>query len=356
LVGGLADRLRAQGRTVLGPGQEGARLEGSKAYAKELCAAARIPTAAFAIFDRLDDAIAHLRQSSGPYVIKADGLAGGKGVLVTDDLAAAERDVQDKLYGVAFGEAGRRVVIEQALAGMEISLLALCDGRSAVPLPVARDYKRVGDGDEGPNTGGMGAHSPVPRVAEAVVSEAMDRIVEPALAELARRGVEYRGVLYAGLMLTDDGVQLVEFNVRLGDPEAEVILPRLDGDVAELFCAAASRHLPAAIPISDDAAVCVVVAAPGYPASPRTGEAIEGVDAADDVEGVTVFHAGTKREHDGVLRSAGGRVLAVTGCAPKLDSARDRAYEAVAQIGFPGATYRRDIAKDAMSAEVEPAL
>ncbi len=354
LVGGLADRLRAQGRVVLGPGQDGARLEGSKAYMKELCAAANIPTASFAIFDRLDEAIDHLRSSKGPYVIKTDGLAGGKGVLVTGNRSEAERDVQDKLFGVAFGGAGRRVVIEEAMDGMEISLLALCDGRRAVPLPVSRDYKRVGDGDKGPNTGGMGAFSPVPGVPDVVVSEAMDRIVEPALAELARRGIQYRGVLYAGLMLTDDGVKLVEFNVRLGDPEAEVVLPRVVGDVAELFLAAASGQVPDSIATSDDAAVCVVIAAPGYPLSPRTGDAVEGLKAAARVDGVTIFHAGTERQSGGVVRSAGGRVLAITGRAPTLESARERAYVAVEKVELTGATYRRDIASDAVTTGAAP--
>ena len=354
LVGGLADRLRAQGRVVLGPGQDGARLEGSKAYMKELCAAANIPTASFAIFDRLDEAIDHLRSSKGPYVIKTDGLAGGKGVLVTGNRSEAERDVQDKLFGVAFGDAGRRVVIEEAMDGMEISLLALCDGRRAVPLPVSRDYKRVGDGDKGPNTGGMGAFSPVPGVPDVVVSEAMDRIVEPALAELARRGIQYRGVLYAGLMLTDDGVKLVEFNVRLGDPEAEVVLPRVVGDVAELFLAAASGQVPDSIATSDDAAVCVVIAAPGYPLSPRTGDAIEGLKAAARVDGVTIFHAGTERQSGGVVRSAGGRVLAITGRAPTLESARERADVAVEKVELTGATYRRDIASDAVTTGAAP--
>lgn len=349
LVDGLADRLRAKGRVVLGPGKDGARLEGSKAFTKELCAAADIPTAPFAIFDRLDEAIGHLRSSRGPYVIKTDGLAGGKGVLVTDDLDAAERDVQEKLYGVAFGDAGRRVVIEEAMTGTEVSLLALCDGRRAVALPIARDYKRLGDGDTGPNTGGMGAFSPVPAVADGVVAEAMDRIVEPALAELARRGIEYRGILYAGLMLTDDGVKLVEFNVRLGDPETEVVLPRLDDDIAEVFRTAASGQVTDAVRVSDAAAVCVVIAAPGYPASPRTGDVIEGLSDADRVEGVAVYHAGTDHDSNGVIRSAGGRILAVTGCAPTLELARERAYEAVRRINLKGAIFRGDIAEDATS-------
>jgi phosphoribosylamine---glycine ligase len=351
LVDGLADRLRAKGRVVLGPGQEGARLEASKAYMKELCAAANVPTAAFAAFDRLDDAIDHLRKSPGPYVIKTDGLAGGKGVFVTDELSAAEHDVQQKLYGVAFGDAGRRIVIEEALSGTEFSLQVLCDGQRAVPLPLARDYKRVGEGDTGPNTGGMGAFSPVPQVREAVVSETMDRIVEPVLGELFRRGADYRGVLYAGLMLTDDGVKLLEFNVRLGDPEAEVVLPRIEGDVAELLLATANGGVPDRVPTSSDAAVCVVIAAPGYPLTPRTGDVVEGLREAAAVKGVTVLHAGTDGGPDGIVRSAAGRVVAVTGVASTLETARERAYEAASRIDLNGAVYRLDIATDAMPAD-----
>ncbi|MGA8296887.1 MAG: phosphoribosylamine--glycine ligase, partial [Acidimicrobiales bacterium] len=283
--------------------------------------------------------------------IKTDGLAAGKGVLVTDDLVAAESDVKEKLSGSAFGDAGRRVVIEEAMSGMELSLLALCDGRRAVPLPISRDYKRVGDGDSGPNTGGMGALSPVPSVSDDVVSEAMDRIVEPALAELHRRGVEFLGVLYAGLMLTEDGVKLVEFNVRLGDPEAEVVLPRMQGDVAEVLFAAASGRAHESVSASNAVAVCVVIAAPGYPLSPRTGDAIGGIEDAERVNGVSVYHAGTTRDVHGVIRSAGGRVLAVAGLAPNLESARDRAYEAVGRIEFDGATYRRDIAANVVAKE-----
>lgn len=347
LVEGLADRLRAKGRVVLGPGAEGARLEASKAYMKELCAAAKIPTAAFVTFDRLDEAVDHLRSSPGPYVIKTDGLAGGKGVFVTDDLSAAEHDVQQKLYGVSFGDAGRRIVIEEPLTGTEFSLQVLCNRDRAVPLAAARDYKRVGDGDVGPNTGGMGAFSPVPQAPDDVVSEAMDRIVEPALAELARRGADYSGVLYAGLMLTDDGLKLLEFNVRLGDPEAEVVLPRIDGDVTELFLAAANGDVPDRIPTTGGAAVCVVVAAPGYPLTPRTGDSVGGLQEAAKVKGVTLLHAGTDTGPDGVVRSAGGRVVAVTGCAPTLEAARERTYEAVSRIDLNGAIYRRDIATDA---------
>ena len=344
LVDGLADRLRAGGRLVFGPGAEGARLEGSKAHMKQLAAAAGVPTARFAVFDRCEDAVAHLRRSAGPYVVKTDGLAAGKGVLVTDDLARAEEDVAAKLSGVAFGVSGRRVVIEEALAGREASLLAVCDGVRALALPVARDYKRALDGDLGPNTGGMGACSPVPFVSDEDLEAAMDRIVLPTLAELRRRGVDYRGVLYAGLMLGDDGPRLVEFNVRFGDPETEVVLPRVAGDLAGLLAAAAGGHVSGTVGCAPDAAVCVIAAAKGYPAEPRRGDPIGGLDAAGAIEGVSLLHAGTCRGPDGVLRTDGGRVFAVTAVAPTIDRARERAYKAVGAIEIDGVEYRHDIA------------
>jgi phosphoribosylamine--glycine ligase len=344
LVDGVADRLRGKGRLVFGPGVAGARLEGSKAYMKKLVAAAGVPTARFAVFDRTDDAIAHLRRSAGPYVVKTDGLAAGKGVLVTDDLTRAEEDVAAKLSGAAFGDAGRRVVIEEALIGREASLLALCDGMRALALPVARDYKRALDDDLGPNTGGMGACSPVPFVSDSDLDAAMDRIVLPTLAELRRRGIDYRGVLYAGLMLGDAGPQLVEFNVRFGDPETEVVLPRLGGDFAALLAAAAGGFVPDTIERVPNAAVCVVVAAHGYPGGPRRGDRIGGLEAAGRIEGVTVLHAGTRRGPDGVLRTDGGRVLAVTAVASTIEAAREGAYEAVDAIRIDGVQYRRDIA------------
>ncbi len=344
LVGGLADRLRGTGRLVFGPGADGARLEGSKAYMKELVAAAGVPTARFAVFDRVDEAVDYLRRESGPYVIKTDGLAAGKGVLVTDDLAQAEQDVAAKLSGAAFGVSGRRVVIEEALTGREASLLAVCDGTRALALPVARDYKRALDGDLGPNTGGMGACSPVSFVADEDLDEAMEKIVLPTLAELRRRGVDYKGVLYAGLMLGDDGPRLVEFNVRFGDPETEVVLPRVGGDCAGLLAAAAEGSVPSTVELTPKAAVCVVAAAKGYPSDPRRGDSIGGLDAASAVEGVTVLHAGTRLGGDGVLRTDGGRVLAVTAVAATLSQARERAYEAVGAVEIDDMQYRSDIA------------
>lgn len=355
LVEGLADELRAGGRLVFGPGAAGARLEGSKAFMKQLCAGAGVPTAAWACFAEPSPAIEFMKSLAPPYVVKTDGLAAGKGVLVTSDLAEAAADVAAKLSGSAFGGAGRRVVIEEAMAGPELSLFAVCDGTRALPLPEAQDFKRLGDGDTGPNTGGMGAYSPVPSAGDAAVSEAMGRIVEPALDALSRSGADYRGLLYAGVMLTPDGPKLVEFNVRFGDPETEVVLPRVTGDLVELLAAAAGGDLrPAAAEAActPDAAVCVVAAAPGYPEAPRSGTPISGVRAAGTLPGVTVFHAGTRRLDDGTLVTAGGRVLCVSALGSTITAARARAYEAIARVGFEGMTYRRDIAEAAAKSEV----
>ncbi|MDQ2754022.1 MAG: phosphoribosylamine--glycine ligase, partial [Actinomycetota bacterium] len=235
LVDGLADRLRAAGKSVFGPGADGARLEGSKAWMKEILASAGVPTAAYGAFDAVTPAVEFLRHLPGPWVVKTDGLAAGKGVLVTDSLEAAEADVTAKLSGKAFGDAGRRVVIEEGLSGPELSVMALCDGRRAVALAPAQDFKRAADGDHGPNTGGMGAYSPVEAATPAVVDAVMDLAVRPTLAALSDRGIEYRGVLYAGLMLTEAGPRVLEFNVRFGDPETQVILPRWQGDVAAVL-------------------------------------------------------------------------------------------------------------------------
>src|SRR5207248_4057701 len=273
LVDGLADRLRADGRLVLGPGADGARLEGSKAWMKEVLGDAGVPTAAHRAFTAVEPALQHLATASPPYVVKTDGLAAGKGVLVTGSLAEAAADVEAKLSGRAFGPAGHRVVIEEGLTGEELSLLALCDGRRVLPLAPAQDFKRVGDGDVGPNTGGMGAYSPVPTAGPDVVDAVVERAVEPLLAALRRRGIDYRGVLYAGLMLTAEGPKLLEFNVRFGDPETQVVLPRLATDLAGLLEQAAAGDLYDTPAFVDDACVTVVLASEGYPASPRTGPA-----------------------------------------------------------------------------------
>ena len=347
LVAGLADQLRAAGRLVFGPGADGARLEGSKAYMKELVAGAGVPTARYATFaaDELDGALAFLDTLDGCWVVKTDGLAAGKGVLVTTDVDDARADVRAKLAGTAFGDAGRRVVIEEGLAGDELSVLLVCDGHRAVPLPAARDYKRLGDGDAGPNTGGMGAYSPVPAVGDGELDDIVKQFAEPTLAELRRRGIDYRGVLYAGLMLTPAGPKLVEYNVRLGDPEAQVVLPRLDGDLAALLAAAAAGELATTVSVHPDAAVTVVCASEGYPVAPRTGDVIAGLDAAAAIDGVRVYCAGVGRDPSGRLITAGGRVVALTGVGPSIADARALAYAAVGQVSWPGMHHRTDIAQ-----------
>jgi phosphoribosylamine--glycine ligase len=353
LVDGLADRLRARGRTVLGPGADGARLEGSKAFMKEVLADAGVPTARFAAFDASEgaEAVAYLVSLPGPWVIKTDGLAAGKGVLVAQTMDEARADVEAKLSGSAFGEAGRRIVIEEGLAGEECSLLVLYDGTTAVPLLPAQDFKRIGDGDRGPNTGGMGAYAPMPHVSPRQVDDIMATAVEPLLAALVRRGIDYRGVLYAGLMLGDEGPKVIEYNVRFGDPETQVVLPLLAGDAAALFMAVATGTLGGvgAPAFSGDAAVCVVMASPGYPEQPRAGGSIEGLTASGQsivpVDGVTVFHAGTRRpDPGGPFVTAGGRVLAVTAVAPTLAEARVNAYTALEPISWDGVQVRGDIA------------
>ena len=342
LVDGLADRLRAQGRAVFGPGADGARLEGSKAWMKELLASAGVPTAAYGAFDEAGPAVELLRSLRAPWVVKTDGLASGKGVLVTSSLDEAIADVEAKLSGAAFGAAGRRVVIEEGLTGPELSVMAVCDGTRAVALAAAQDHKRLGDGDTGPNTGGMGAYSPVPGVGPDVVAEVMDRAVIPTLRALTERGIDYRGVLYAGIMLTPDGPRVLEFNVRFGDPETQVVLRRWQGDVAAVLAAAAAGRLDLVDPptFGNDAAVCVVLAAGGYPQAPVTGDRIDGLEMAAAQDGVEVYAAGVGPG----LITAGGRVLGVTATAPSLVDARRRAYQAVSCIRWPGMTWRRDIA------------
>ena len=363
LVAGLADTLRAQGKAVMGPGADGALLEGSKAFMKEVLSAAGVPTARFAAFDALESgaALDYLETLPGPWVIKTDGLAAGKGVLVAHSLDEARQDITAKLSGSSFGDAGRTIVIEEGLVGEECSLLVLCDGTRTVPLVPAQDFKRIGDGDAGPNTGGMGAYAPMPHVDERAVDGIMDTAVRPLVAELRRRGIDYRGVLYAGLMLTADGPKVIEYNVRFGDPEAQVVLPLLADDAAELFLAVANGELPATPPaFSDDAAVCVVLASQGYPESPRTGDVIEGLDSTGQsvaaVDGVTVFHAGTRRHTaSGPFHTAGGRVLGVTAVAPTLEQARARAYAGAAPIDWEGMQMRHDIAAVVSGAPVAAA-
>ena len=352
LVDGLADRLRARGVAVFGPGADGAQVEASKAYMKGLALDAGLPTARHATFDAVEEAVAFLRTLPGLYVVKTDGLAAGKGVLVTESLAEAEADVRHKLSGTAFGDAGRRVVIEEGMTGSEVSVFVVCDGTHAVGLPAAQDYKRVGDGDTGPNTGGMGAWSPLPFVTDDFHDDIADRFVAPTLAVLRDRGIDYRGVLYAGVMITPEGPKLVEYNVRFGDPDSQVVLLRMTSDLAELLAAAADGDLTT-VPrptFADDAAVLVVAASEGYPTSVRTGDVIDGLDAARAVQGVTLLCAGVAGDDAGNLTTAGGRALDVVGRGPDVASARAGAYEAMALLSWPGMHHRSDIASSAPGA------
>lgn len=347
LVNGVVDALASRGRLGFGPGAQGARLEGSKAWMKEVLVAAGVPTAAHATFRAGEEeaALAFLETLPGLYVVKTDGLAGGKGVVVTESIADARDAVRAYLSGAAFGDAGRRLVIEEGLRGPELSLLVVCNGdpEAARPLAPAQDFKRIGDGDTGPNTGGMGAYSPVPIATPDVIDTVMREAVRPTLHELLSRGIEYRGVLYAGLMLTASGPKVLEYNVRFGDPECEVVVPRLATDLGALCHTAATGSALPEVTFTADACVTVVLASEGYPASPRTGDPIRGMEQARSVEGVIVFHAGTRRA-DGELVTAGGRVLAVSATGPTVAAARARAYEAVGRISWPGLQYRRDIA------------
>jgi phosphoribosylamine--glycine ligase len=356
LVDGLADRLRARGVRVFGPGADGAQLEGSKAYLKRFALEAGLPTARYADFDEVEPAVEFLRAMTGGYVVKTDGLAAGKGVLVTTDLAEAEADVRDKLSGVSFGDAGRRVVIEELMVGAEVSVFAVCDGTTTVCLPAAQDFKRVGDGDTGPNTGGIGAWSPLPFAPPDLEAQVAATFIEPTLAELRRRGIDYRGVLYGSFMLTDQGPKLIEYNVRFGDPDSQPVLLRMTSDLAALLAAAADGDLSAAPAptFADESAVLVVAASEGYPTAPRTGDVIEGLDAAGAVEGVSVLLAGVKVDDVGRLVTAGGRVLDIIGRGPDAATARARAYEAIAEITWPGEHHRTDIALAASPGPATP--
>lgn len=351
LVDGLADQLRTQGKAVFGPGSAGAQLEGSKAFMKEFLDDAGVPTAAYGDFADEASALAFLETMSPPYVIKTDGLAAGKGVLVTHDLDEARRDVIEKLSGTAFGDAGRTVVIEEGLRGEECSIHVLCDGTTTVPLVAAQDFKRVGDGDQGANTGGMGAYAPIPSLTSDQVFEIMRLIITPTLEELRRRGLEFRGVLYAGVMMTTSGPKLLEYNVRFGDPEAEVLVPLYGDSLFEVLLQCAEGRLEDRTLKSSGAAVTVVLAAEGYPQSPRKGDVIEGLGDDGQLtpqrDDVIVFHAATLRNADGRFITRGGRVLAVTGLGASVSDARRHAYEGADRISFKGSVRRTDIALSA---------
>lgn len=345
LVAGLADRFAERGLAVFGPSAAAARLEGSKAYAKALMAARGVPTARFRTFEEAGEARRHCRELGAPLVVKADGLAAGKGVMVCHTLAEADAAVADIMERRVFGAAGARVVVEEFLRGEEASFHVLTNGEDIVTLASAQDHKTVLDGDRGPNTGGMGAYSPFPRIDAALETEILDTIVRPVLVALREDGAPYRGALYVGLMLTETGPRVIEFNCRFGDPECQAIVVRARGDLVPLLRAAArGQPLGEGPGWSDGAAVCVTLASGGYPGSYRTGLPIHGIEAAERHAGVRVFHAGTA-ERDGRLVTSGGRVLGVTASGPSLDAAVGAAYSAVGEIGFEGMHYRTDIGR-----------
>jgi phosphoribosylamine--glycine ligase len=354
LVAGVADLLRDAGIATFGPSAEAARLEGSKGFAKEVMAAAGVPTALAHVCTTTEEAAAALDQFGAPFVVKDDGLAAGKGVVVTDDRAAALEHASSCL-----GKDGGRVVVEEFLDGPEVSLFCVTDGETVVPLQPAQDFKRVGDGDTGPNTGGMGAYSPLPWAPPAMVAAVVARVVQPTVDELRRRGTPFVGVVYAGLALTSRGLRVIEFNARFGDPETQVVLARLRSPLGQLLHAAATGRLALLEPLrwDDGAAVTVVVAAENYPGAPVTNGVVKGIDEADAVDGAYVLHAGTKAAAYQTVVSSGGRVLSVVGVGADLAGARARAYAAVDRIVLKGSHHRTDIARAAASGEVHaPAL
>jgi phosphoribosylamine--glycine ligase len=343
LVAGLADRMADERVLVFGPSAAAAEIEGSKAFAKEVMVAAGIPTADYGIFDEPAAAMTWARKRAGRVVVKADGLAAGKGVVVASSLAEAEQAIHAMLVDRIHGSAGARILVEELLEGREASCIAFTDGERVRMLPAAQDHKRAGDGDTGPNTGGMGAFSPSPAVTPVLTREVEETVILPALREMARRGRPFRGALYAGLMLTEAGIRVLEFNARLGDPETQPILMRLRGDILPILLAAAHGDLSGVqVDVDPRAAIGIVLAAEGYPGAVTTGDVIEGAegDLGTDVQ---VFHAGTARRADGALVAAGGRVLTVCALGPGIPAARDRAYAAIERIHLRGGHYRRDI-------------
>lgn len=339
LVDGLGDSLRDAGIPVFGPNQNAAQLEGSKGFTKDICTAANIPTAGYRRHDSKASALAGLESFQPPYVIKADGLAAGKGVIIAENLADAQAAIED-MFGGGFGDAGAAVVLEEFMSGEEASFFALTDGRDVVAFGSAQDHKRVGDGDTGPNTGGMGAYSPAPVLTQVLQDEVMERIIRPTVAYMSAQGMPYSGVLFAGLMLTEVGPKLIEYNARFGDPECQVLMSRFQGDLASLMLAVADGNLSAesSPSFSPDAALTVVMAAQGYPGTPQKGGAI----SIDYVTQAKVFQAGTA-EKDGQLVADGGRVLSVTAMGHNVTEAQRNAYAAIEAIEFPTGFYRRDI-------------
>ena len=344
LVAGLADDLRAAGAAVLGPSKAAAQLEGSKAFAKEVMLAAGVPTGRSETVTNVDEGMAAVAEFGLPVAVKADGLAAGKGVVIAQSDAEARAALESMLDEGVFGDAGRTVVVEEGLTGPEVSLLAISDGTAVARFPAARDYKPIGEGNTGPNTGGMGSVSPVPDIPDHLADQLVDEVHRPVIAEMARRGVPFSGVLYAGIMMTPGGPKVLEFNVRFGDPETQALLPRVGGDLGEILLSAASGGLAdQPVPMTPQASVAVVLAAANYPGDPRTGDVITGIDQAQ-ATGAEVFQAGTALNSEGQLVTNGGRVLAVQALGDTVEDAREAAYAAADLIRFDGMQMRRDIA------------
>ncbi len=342
LAAGVADALRAAGILCFGPSQKAAQLEASKAFTKDICDACNAPTAAYAHFTDADAAKAYIREQGAPIVVKADGLAAGKGVIVAEDVDTALAAIDDMFDG-SFGDAGAEVVIEEFMEGEEASWFILCDGENVLPVGTAQDHKRAYDGDKGLNTGGMGAYSPAPVMTDSVIDKAMNEIIKPCVAEMAKRGTPYQGVLYAGFMIKDGQPRLVEYNARFGDPECQVLMMRLGGQILDLLLAAAEGTLDKAqVNWADDHAMTIVMAANGYPGAYEKGSVIKGLDALTEDSSNMVFHAGTKLV-DGEITANGGRVLNVTARGATLNQARERAYHAVNSIHWPDGFNRTDI-------------
>lgn len=349
LCAGIVDIFAAEGLAVFGPSGEAARMEGSKAFAKDVMKAAGVPTAASETFTDSEAALSYIREQGAPIVVKADGLAAGKGVIICETIADAEKAIASTMTDKDFGDAGTTIVVEECLVGEEASILALVDGETIVTLASSQDHKRVFNGDAGPNTGGMGAYSPAPVVTDDLWPEIRAQVLDPTIGELKRRGITYKGVLYAGLMLTDDGMRVLEFNCRFGDPETQAVLPRLGSDLTPALQACVDGTLTEEmVTWKPDACVSVVMASGGYPGPYEKGQLVEGLDAAEELEGVVVFHAGTE-DRNGEIVTSGGRVLGVTALGSDLSTAVDTAYAAVAQIRFDQAQYRTDIAARALS-------
>jgi len=348
LIAGIVDEFERRGLLCFGPRSEAAILEGSKAFTDELLASYGIPSPEFEVFDDPDKAKAYVRDKGAPIVVKADGQAAGKGVVVAQSVVEAEKAIHETMVERIHGEAGRRVVVEECLVGQECSIKVFSDGEDIVPMVPSQDYKRAYDHDQGPNTGGMGCYSPVPAVDEALFADILERLIRPTVKAMAAEGRPYRGVLYGGLILTADGPKVLEYNCRFGDPETQVVLPRLESDLVDLLLATVEGKLgQAQAEWRTDACVCVVLASGGYPGPYEKGKPIRGLEKASGMERVEIFHAGTARQ-DGQVVTAGGRVLGVTALGDGFEQAITRAYEAVGAIQFEGMHYRRDIARRAL--------